>query len=199
MAGPMSGVEPPGTGNALADALATALIGAHEQVTDHTQKAGDARLSSWAEAFEAEHRGVAGLALRAIMEHPDTPPMVREVLATVTDPVHQTQVILGLFSVGSIVMQFVSAAIAPHVQSVANIAWAGDPSAPLSPAELALAHVRGVIPEAHAIAEAAQSGIEADRYHTLYMITGEPPGPQQLMEALRRGFIDRATFEHGIL
>lgn len=199
MAEPVTATDPELTGNPLADALAQALVGAHQKVTEHAHAAGDARVSQWAEAFESEHRGVAGKALQAIMEHPDTPPMVREVLATVVEPIHQTQVILGLFSVGSIVMQFVGAAIAPHVQSVSNVAWKADPSSPLSPAELALAHVRGVISEGDAVAEAAMSGLNADRYGVMYCITGEPPGPQELMEALRRGYIDQATFEHGIL
>lgn len=195
----MNGDELAPTGNPLADALAQALVGAHEQTTRKAHELGDKRITEWAEAFEAEHRGVAAKALAAIMDHPDMPPMVREVLATVTDPIHQTQIVLGLFSIGSIVMSFVGAVIAPDVQAVSNLAWGVQPTAPLSPAELALAVIRNVIDQGPAEHEAAMSGMNADRFGVLQAITGEPPGPEELGQALRRGFISEAEFTKGIL
>ena len=68
----------------------------------------------------------------------------------------------------------------------------------LSPADLADMVVRGVKSEADAAAEAAQSGISADRFNDLILLTGEPPGLQQMLEGYRRGFIDQATLERGI-
>lgn len=195
----MIGDELTATGNPLADALAQALVGAHEATTKRAHELGDERITQWAEAFEAEHRGVAAQALRAVMEHPDTPPMVREVLSTVTDPIHQTQLVLGLFSVGSIIMSFVGAAVAPDVQAVSNLAWSVQPTMPLPPAELALALVRNVIDRGAAEKEARQSGMDTDRFGVLEAITGEPPGPQELAQAYRRGFISEADFTKGIL
>lgn len=195
----MSADELAATGNPLADALAAALTSAHETTAKRGRELADQRLTDWAEAFEAEHRGVASAALKAVMEHPETPAMVREVLATVTDPVHQTQLVLGLFSVGSIIMSFVGAAVAPDVQAVSNLAWSVQPTVPLSPAELALAAIRNVIDQGPAEKEARQSGMDADRFGVLMAITGEPPGPQELAQAYRRGFIGEKEFRTGIL
>jgi hypothetical protein len=189
---------PESTGNPLADALASALVGAHETVTEHAHKAGDARLSTWAEAFEAEHRGLASVALQHFMDHPDTPPAVREAFSMITEPVHQTQVLLGVAAVYAIISSFVTAAIGPEMQDVANLAWHLHPSAPLSPADMALGVLKGHLDEGEAAKEAAYSGINAGRFSVLLANTGEPPGAEALMQALRRGFIGEGDFEHGI-
>jgi hypothetical protein len=68
----------------------------------------------------------------------------------------------------------------------------------LSPADLALANLRGFMDYGTARDYAAVLGIVEPDFQTLISNTGEPPGSEMLMEALRRGFIDEATFEHGI-
>lgn len=69
----------------------------------------------------------------------------------------------------------------------------------LSPADLALAQLRGVLNPGDAQQYAAQLGILAPDFDILVANTGEPPGTESLMEALRREFIDEPTFTHGIL
>jgi hypothetical protein len=68
----------------------------------------------------------------------------------------------------------------------------------ISPADLADMAVRGIKTEAQAAVIAAESGVSASDFHDLTLITGEPPGLEQLLEGYRRGFIDRATLERGI-
>lgn len=68
----------------------------------------------------------------------------------------------------------------------------------LSPADLALATLRGNLDESVARAYARILSITDDDFTVLVDNTGEPPGPEQLMEALRRGFIDDARFVRGI-
>lgn len=68
----------------------------------------------------------------------------------------------------------------------------------LTPADLALAALRGNISAADAQNGAAQWGVSADDFATLMQNTGEPPGEMQLLEAYRRGFINTATLERGI-
>lgn len=69
----------------------------------------------------------------------------------------------------------------------------------LSPADLALANLRGEMPLADAIAYAAQLGVLETDFNTLVANTGEPPGTEMMMEALRRGFVDQPTFDRAIL
>lgn len=68
----------------------------------------------------------------------------------------------------------------------------------LSPADLADMVVRGIKTEGDATHIAAESGIPASDFHDMTLLTGEPPGLQQLLEGYRRGFIGRAELERGI-
>jgi hypothetical protein len=70
---------------------------------------------------------------------------------------------------------------------------------PLSPADLALAVLRGNMDQNTGTSRAAESGLQASDFQVLLDNTGEPPGLEQLLEGYRRGFIDEATLKKGIL
>lgn len=70
---------------------------------------------------------------------------------------------------------------------------------PISPADAALAVLRGNMSQADAQRAAADYGISASNFEILIGNTGEPPGVMQLLEARRRDFIDDATLVKGIL
>lgn len=70
---------------------------------------------------------------------------------------------------------------------------------PISPADAALALLRGNISEPEAVKAAAAYGVSAQDFATLVGNTGEPLGLQELLEARRRGFIDDARLVRGIL
>lgn len=76
--------------------------------------------------------------------------------------------------------------------------WAEMRRVLLSPADAALAVLRGNISQAQGAAIAAEWGVDAGDFQIVIDNTGEPPGAEQLAEALRRGFIDEATFARGI-
>jgi hypothetical protein len=67
----------------------------------------------------------------------------------------------------------------------------------LSPADAALAVTRSIFTPAEGAAVALKSGVLEADFATLVANTGEPLGLEQLLEALRRGFIDRARFDVG--
>lgn len=68
----------------------------------------------------------------------------------------------------------------------------------LSPADLALAYLRTDISEDTLRAYSKQLGVSDDDMNVLIGNTGEPPGPEQLMEALRRNIIKEDRFQRGI-
>lgn len=70
---------------------------------------------------------------------------------------------------------------------------------PVSPADLALAVLRGNMTLDDAVALAHESGVTEDTLNIMIDNTGEPPGTEQLLEAYRRNFIDEATLKRGIL
>lgn len=69
---------------------------------------------------------------------------------------------------------------------------------PVSVADAALAVLRGNITQAEGDAIAAENGYDQAAFTILINNTGEPPGLEQLLEAYRREFIDKATLEKGI-
>jgi hypothetical protein len=69
---------------------------------------------------------------------------------------------------------------------------------PIMPADAALMVLRGIIDQAEGHAIGAESGYTPTDFDRLTLATGEPPGAESLMEALRRGFIDNTRFAHGI-
>lgn len=68
----------------------------------------------------------------------------------------------------------------------------------LSPADAALAVLRGVIADDTGRAIAASNGMHGPDFEILLNNTGEPLGLEQLAEALRRGFISRDRFARGL-
>jgi hypothetical protein len=70
---------------------------------------------------------------------------------------------------------------------------------PISIADAALAVLRGNISQADGESIASENGFTSASFQTIVDNTGEPPGTDQLLEAYRRGFIDKATLERGIL
>lgn len=69
---------------------------------------------------------------------------------------------------------------------------------PLSPADLADMVVRGIKTQSEAATVAAESGVDASDFDSLVLDTGEPLALQQLLEAYRRGFINRDRLDRGI-
>jgi hypothetical protein len=74
----------------------------------------------------------------------------------------------------------------------------GTSTMPLSPADAALASLRGNMTEAEAAHAANQWGVTQATFDIMVGNTGEPLGLMQLLEAYRRGFIDEARLATGI-
>jgi hypothetical protein len=72
-------------------------------------------------------------------------------------------------------------------------------SVPLSPADAALATLRGNLDQATALRTAQAWGVSEPDFNVIVGNTGEPPATEQLLEAHRRGKIDTARLVKGIL
>lgn len=170
----------------------------YHKLAPHRQAARDEALTLWLDGHEADATALVRDLLGDIATHPETPDAARPIFQLMTAPEHATTAILTVLGVYPIISAFIMAAVTPFVTDIANRAWRDHPSAPLSPSEVALAEIRNVPLPWDGAAEAAQSGIDADRYKVLKLITGDAPAPQALMEAWRRGIIERPDFEKGL-
>jgi hypothetical protein len=79
------------------------------------------------------------------------------------------------------------------------ISYADMAHTPLSPADAALAYLRGNIPYGQALSVATEWGILESDFQVMIDNTGEPLGLEQMLEAYRRGFISEDRLKQGIL
>jgi hypothetical protein len=101
--------------------------------------------------------------------------------------------------------QALGAALAPYLNQLGQDVNARTPVEPLSPDALADAVVRNYMTLSAATAEAAKSGVNAERFAQMVPLHADAPGPEQLAQALLRGIIPKAgggagtaSFEQGI-
>lgn len=100
--------------------------------------------------------------------------------------------------------QILGAGLNPFVTQLQQAANAAHPELVLSPADAADMRLRGWIDQATQYRESEGSGVNNDRAQLLYENSGEPPGPTQVMEMLRRGIIPETapqgepSFDYGI-
>lgn len=107
--------------------------------------------------------------------------------------------------VWGVLNQALSEALSPYLAQLGQDVNALTPVEPLSPGDLADAVVRSYLTLAEATAEAAKSGLSAERFATMVPLHADAPGPDQLASALLRGIIgesgagaDAVTFAQGI-
>lgn len=98
---------------------------------------------------------------------------------------------VGSQFLASVLGALVQAVLGPEFDALSHIVNEATQNAILSPEVLADLVERGHMGEDQAAQEAAQSGLGPERFHRLVLNNGNPPGPGELAEALRRGFIQR--------
>ena len=108
------------------------------------------------------------------------------------------RIIFPLFGIIGGVIGAAGAAAAGVVTLLRNEALREEEPTPLSPAEAALAVVKGWADETDAAAEARLSGVDGGRFSLLTKLTGNPPGPGELVDQWRRGLIDDGTLAKGL-
>ena len=92
-------------------------------------------------------------------------------------------------AVWGVLNQIIGDLLGPAEDLIRQKVNAANPELVNSPADLADMVVRGVVDKDAAAAESTKSGIDPERFHRLVLLTGEPIGLEQVLEAYRRGFI----------
>lgn len=146
------------------------------------------------QATAAELRGLVG----ALADDPELPPELQGFMRTALQPGGQDKILVTIAAMIGSAFVVTSAAAEPFGRDFNRAANRSRPNAVLSPADAAVAMVKGVWDAGRATQEARESGVDAGRFTTLTRIAGNPPGPGELGVMLRRGIIDRAAFNRGI-
>lgn len=173
--------------------------GVGQAVHDRIAPAVDARkrdhLAGILETFESDLVPHLRPLLAGIVDNPDVPAPIRDLVAAITEPQHFTQSLLIGIALGAVISPVLATATAPFIQVLANETWQVNPSVPLTPDLLAAAVIKGVMSEADAGAVAATSGTDRNNFHTMTMTAGQSLGAGDALLLLRRGQITEAEFE----
>lgn len=171
-------------------------------VADHAARAHHAakyaHLQGFLEDVERDMAPYAEALWRPALDNPELPEGLRSVLMQAIEPTHQVDAIVNFFATMVAVFYGGFSIAPPIMQSAVNLSWRTHQYLPLSPAQAATAAVRGHMSVSDAAAEATLSGLDGDRFLTLYNTTGNAPGPETLMAMLRRNIIDGGAFFRGI-
>ena len=187
-----------GAGGKLSELMGAAMHRATVAAAPHVQAAHDERITSFLEGLEQRIAPMLAPIIQEAIDDPATDPAVREMFGTVAAPTHKFDSSLITVGLAAILYPFLQAALQPHVTSLAQQAWARDNSLVLSPAEVALGVIKNTLGNIDPLSEVGDSGINPERFQVLVDNTGEPPGIAELLQALRRGIIDRTRLDHGI-
>jgi hypothetical protein len=152
-------------------------------------------LATILDRFEAELAPVLSTFYDQHKGNPNLAPEVRELLGKITSPEHFTESLLIGVAVGATIYPILGAMTAPTAQDIGNEVWSNNPTAPLSPAELAAAALKNVDVPGGREAEAAKSGINKDRFAALVQIAGNAIGFQEALLLQRRGQLTGTTLD----
>lgn len=194
----MTGDPGAGIGGRLAGVLADAHVAVRARLAPIEaavrHQATEAAMERWERNLAEFNRRYVG----SFLADPDIPDDVKEQLRALVEPTHQTDFLIGVMT--SFVAIF---AIAGAIQS-GNVdkwrAWGYRHVQERRPSieQLAGMVVEGVIADDEGQHWAQDWGLTPSWFDRVVRLTGNPPGPQELLLAWRRGFIDEARLEHGI-
>lgn len=185
-------------GKAIAHIVAETMT-AHKQATlpgetAYKQKADTAKYEGW----EQEVLPFAQKLMKHVSDTGAADGPLKVIMDTVNGPTHQVELAILIPLLLGAGFKIAGEVTMPFIQAVMNKIWAQFPNNPLSAQEMAVAVTKGTMDFNDARAEAEHSGYSKDRLQWLVDITGDAPGPMELLAAYRRGIIDDARLEHGI-
>lgn len=195
MSGPMTGRH---VGRKLADLMHDARVAAAHKIIPAEVAHRAEYHRAFMEATEQELAPTIKAACQHVLDDETIPEEAKAMLRGAMEPEHQGQFFLVVASIIGIAMSGPAAAAEGLLQILKMNSLKRWPNVPLSPDQMALGFIKGEVTGQELVDEAVWSGVSAQRAVLLSRIAGEPPGPQQLGEALRRGYIDTERFAHGI-
>lgn len=199
-------LETPNAAKGVGEVVKDVLAEHAPKAAEHGARATAAGRKAFLEELETYNAEMLGDLIDSMRASGSIPPEIDKMLEAIKAPTAQIGGILSSFFIYGVMLQLASSVLQPFFQATSNDIWAAHPTKPLSPADLAVGAVRGIVPGGPAItsypeeinAIAGESGISAADMQYLANITGNPPSPQDLLEMKRRGIITLAQLATGL-
>lgn len=145
--------------------------------------------------LEADLAPLIGPVVAQVLENPGASDELKALLAEATEPGHQFGSLVIGFAIGATIGPVLGAALAPEIEAISKVAWANNPSRPVSADVAATGVLKGVFDEAHGAGLAALSGFNAQQFDHLVQASGQSIGIAEALLLYRRQQIDLAHLE----
>jgi len=182
----------------VARVITEAFIKARRTIEPELQAAKWSATTDYLENLEQEMAPAIAPLLSKYIDHPNTPEHIRDIFKLMAGPEHQFDTLLQIVGFIGAILVAIPRLGSIELQELVNQISSDYPHIPLSPADAADAVVRGIMDKETAANYALQSAIGPDVFEAMIGITGEPPGPMDMLSLWRRGIITKAELEQAI-
>lgn len=195
-----SGRDPGSTlGPHLVNLFTEGMVKAREALTPMENAEKWKHTTAWLEDLETEMAPFMGQVLGRALENPELPDDARALLEQMTQPNHQFGGILQLMGLLGAVFTVIPALGQAVMLKTVQAEWQNFPYQVLTPAEAAEGVMRGIVDQGTGEDYASRSGVGGSVFNDLVQLTGEPPGPMDMLSLWRRGFIGSGDVESALL
>jgi hypothetical protein len=185
--------------HALAEHLVAGIIKAKNATLPMEHAAKWAATTDYLEGMETEAAPLTSALFKKFTDTPGFGDDMRAVFDLMGDPDHQWDAILQAFGLVGAIMVTVGFMGQLEMRAAQNVLNAQYNTLPLSPADCADAVVKGHYQFQEGLAEASKSGISEEAFEVMFLNTGEPPGPMDILSLWRRGLITEEFVDQAIL
>jgi hypothetical protein len=154
--------------------------------------------TAFAESLEQEMKPLSSKLSEDLLARDDLPDGFRALLEEAAAPGHQFGWVLQVALFFGYFLGIIPAIMRVSSQTLINQLWQEALSVPISPADASDMVVRQILTRDEGATQAAMSGVSGSDFDNLVAITGEPPGPMDLLKLWLRGAIDKPTLEEAI-
>jgi hypothetical protein len=190
--------EPTPFGKHLLDLIVEGVARTRERTLPHEHRAKWAATTEFAEALETEMTPLMRELFAHHLDDPTLPDAERTMFEMLVNPEHQYGVLADIGALISAILTAVFKIGQPPLQAYMNGLWASFPDMPMSPADAADGVMRNILDEATGVQYASWSGVNKTVFDYLVRLTGEPPGPIDMLSLWRRGLMEEDFLDYTI-
>jgi Ni,Fe-hydrogenase III small subunit len=189
-------------GARAAGRLASVLASAHEatraRLAPMEQAVKHQATEALMERWERSLAEFTGPFFTEFLKSPDIAEEDKQKLRSLIEPTHQTDFIIGTITAFLAVFGIAGAIQSGNVDKWRAWGYRHVPERRLSAEQAADGLARGILSNEQALDIAADNGLNVERFSHLEALAGSPPGPQELLQAYRRGIISESELRRGI-
>lgn len=195
----MSDQDTPSTNaDKLAQLIASVLARAGRELAPELQRHRIAANTELLDQLELETAPLMGEMLSTYQDREHLPDHFAHLFDLMSGPEHAWDWLIQIMGVFGAIVSFFGQAGQVEIRKLINELNADYAFVPLSPADCADAIMRDILPYDAALGYAKSSGIGEAQLNTMVELTGEPPGPMDMLSLWRRGIITKDQLEEAI-